>query len=154
MTAWLLLLTAALAQTGPVQPIPYSHKQHLALGLKCNNCHDMPAPGEVINIPAAAKCMACHGAIKIDSPSIQKLTAFAKENRPIPWVRVYEIPSFVFFSHKTHLDSGSTCETCHGPVAQRERIAKESDISMGGCMECHRLHKATLDCSGCHELKN
>jgi hypothetical protein len=142
------------ADNAPVQPIPYSHKQHLALGLKCANCHDMPNPGEVINIPEAAKCMACHQSVKTDSPAIQKLAAFAKEKRAIPWVRVYEIPGFVSFSHKVHLDSGASCEKCHGPVAQRERLWKETDISMGGCMECHRVNKATIDCAGCHDLKN
>lgn len=158
---WFLLLpllaTAAFPQTkaaAPEQPIPYSHKQHLALGLQCKNCHEMPDPGEIMGIPAASKCMACHQSVKKDSPAIQKLAAFAKENREIPWVRVYQIPSYVVFSHKEHLDAGAKCETCHGPVAQRERIALETDISMGGCMNCHRANKASLDCTYCHEQRN
>ncbi len=148
---------AALAQTkteAPEQPIPYSHKQHLALGLQCKNCHEMPDPGEIMGIPAASKCMTCHQAVKKDSPAIQKLAAFARENREIPWVRVYQIPSYVVFSHKEHLDTGAKCETCHGPVAQRDRIARETDISMGGCMNCHRANKASLDCTYCHDQRN
>ena len=36
--AGLVLLAAELyAQQ---QPVPYSHKTHLAMGLKCNSCHD------------------------------------------------------------------------------------------------------------------
>ena len=73
-----LLFAAADA---PLQPIPYSHKQHLALGLKCKECHTMPDPGEMAGIPEASKCMACHVSIKKESPSIQKLAAFARAGR-------------------------------------------------------------------------
>ncbi len=145
-----LLLLAA----GIVQPIPYSHKQHIALGLKCANCHEMPDPGELMGIPPVAKCMGCHQTVKKESPAIQKLAGYASEGRDVPWVRVYQIPSYVFFSHKAHLESGATCETCHGPVAQKDQLARETDISMGGCMNCHRQRKASLDCGYCHEPKN
>lgn len=155
--ALLLLGSLLFAQKNsepPVQPIPYSHKQHLALGLKCSNCHEMPDPGEMMGIPAASKCMSCHQSIKKDSPSIQKLAGFAGQNRLVPWVRVYQIPSYVSFSHKAHLESGATCETCHGAVSQREQLRRETDISMGGCMDCHRAKKASLDCAYCHEPRN
>jgi hypothetical protein len=142
------LLAAAEA---PVQPIPYSHKQHLALGLECKNCHEMPEPGELMGIPQAATCMTCHRAVKNDSPAIRKLAAFATEKRPIPWARVYQIPSYVEFSHKAHLDAGAICAECHGPVAERDRLAREADISMTGCMNCHRARKASLACTYCHE---
>jgi hypothetical protein len=36
---------------GPVQPIPYSHKQHLAVGLECKNCHEMPEPSDDMGCP-------------------------------------------------------------------------------------------------------
>ena len=143
-----------LAQTPPVQPIPYSHKQHLALGLKCKNCHEMPDPREMMGIPAASKCMSCHQSVKKDSQAIQKLASYAAQNRPVPWVRVYQIPSYVSFSHEAHLEGGAVCETCHGPVAQRDQLWRETDITMGGCMNCHRARKASLDCGYCHEPRN
>jgi hypothetical protein len=154
----LLLAWTAAAQekqppVAPRQPIPYSHKQHVALGLKCKECHTMPDPGESMGIPAASKCMTCHQTIKKESSAIQQVAAFAAEKRPIPWVRVYQMPSYVIFSHKDHLESGATCENCHGDVAQRERLAREGDISMAGCMNCHRAKKASVDCALCHELK-
>jgi hypothetical protein len=141
-------------KTPPVQPIPFSHKMHVALPMKCGDCHTMPDPGEAVDIPSASKCMACHRTIKTDSPTIKELRSYADAKRSIPWVRVYEIPSWVYFSHKAHLDAGTKCEACHGPVAERESLGRESDLSMKGCMDCHRAHKATLDCAGCHELKN
>jgi formate-dependent nitrite reductase cytochrome c552 subunit len=155
-TLWLVAgLAAALAQAPPPsQPIPFSHKQHSEAKLKCGDCHATPDPGEVMTMPAVSKCMACHQTIKTDSPAIQDLKRYATAKRDVPWVRVYQIPSYVYFSHKVHTEAGASCETCHGPVAQRERLAKETDLSMGGCMNCHRDRKATLDCAACHEAKN
>jgi hypothetical protein len=36
------------APAGPAQPIPYSHKRHLALGLECRQCHVNPDAGEMM----------------------------------------------------------------------------------------------------------
>jgi hypothetical protein len=137
---------------GPVQPIPYSHKQHLALGLECKNCHEMLEPGDQMGLPTTAKCMSCHTAIKSDSPNIQKLAQFHKDGQPVPWVQVYHLPDFVDFSHKAHLTKGkATCENCHGPVRERDVIRKEMDTSMAGCMDCHRSKDASVACNFCHD---
>lgn len=138
----------------PAQPIPYSHKKHVGeLKLPCKTCHPSPDPGETMSIPQASTCMQCHSSVKTDSPHIQKLTEYAKANRAVPWQRVYRIPGYVFFSHKAHLNTGATCETCHGKVAERDQLFKETDISMGGCMTCHRVKNAPLDCTYCHEQR-
>ena len=139
--------------SAPQQPIPYSHKQHLALGQQCKDCHAMPDPGESMGIPAASKCMTCHQSIKRESPAMKEIASYAGQKKPIPWVRVYQIPSYVIFSHKHHLEAGAKCDTCHGEVAQRERLFRETDMSMAGCMDCHRANKASVDCALCHELK-
>ena len=146
----LLLLFMAAAQ-GPVQPLPYSHKQHIEAGLKCKDCHDMPDPGEVAGIPPVSRCMACHQSVKKDSPAIQRLTELAKEHRPVPWIRVYQIPSYVAFSHKAHVDAGASCETCHGEISQMDRVFKAKEMNMGSCMACHQQKRASLDCAYCHE---
>ncbi|MEO7144842.1 MAG: cytochrome c3 family protein [Bryobacteraceae bacterium] len=139
--------------TPPEQPIPYSHKLHLALGLTCKDCHPNADPGETMGIPAASRCLNCHVSIAKDKPAIQKLAAYAKSKQPIPWVRVYQIPSYVDFSHRTHLEAGAKCGDCHGPVAGRDALWREGNITMGGCMECHRTHKASIDCTTCHEAR-
>lgn len=150
-----ILLTFLLFQKpAPAQPIAFNHKVHARdLKLKCKLCHPNSGSGETMQIAKASACMQCHSAIKTDSPEIQKLAAFAKSDRDIPWVRVYEIPSYVSFSHKTHLDAGNTCDNCHGPVAERGLLAREGDISMGGCMNCHRLKRVSIDCTFCHEQR-
>jgi hypothetical protein len=153
--ALLLAAAAALAaDKAPVQPIPFSHKQHVSTAaLKCIDCHTMPDPGEVAGIPAVSRCMACHVAVKKDSPAVQRVAEYAQQRRPIPWVRVYAIPSYVAFSHKSHVEGGVNCQDCHGDVAQRDRLEREKDLTMGGCMSCHRVKKVSNDCTFCHEQR-
>jgi hypothetical protein len=165
----LLLATAWLGQTGsqpaapatqaqtaasaPVQPIPFSHKLHAGtLHMPCQYCHAPSPSGDTLRIPQAAACMQCHQTADTGNPSIQKLAAYAQTGTTIPWVRIYQLPSFVTFSHKVHLEHGSTCQECHGSVAQQDRIYKESDISMAGCINCHRAKRAPVDCDTCHML--
>lgn len=143
---------AASSEGAPVQPIPFSHKVHAGtLKMQCKMCHPNPDPGEMMKIVPASACMQCHSSVKADSPFIHKLAAFAKDNREIPWTRVYQIPSYVNFSHKAHLEAGNSCAECHGPVPTRDQLYREADISMGGCMNCHRIKKASIDCTYCHE---
>jgi len=154
-----VLLALVLAQSlkpmpAPQQPVPFSHKAHAgAMKLKCKMCHPNAGSGETMQIAKAATCMQCHSAIKTESPAIQKLAALAKDDREIRWARVYEIPSYVNFSHKAHLEAANTCEDCHGRVAEREQLFHEGDISMGACMNCHRLKKVSIDCTFCHDQR-
>jgi hypothetical protein len=133
------------------QPVPYSHKAHLALGLTCASCHKNADPGEFMGFPAESFCMTCHQAVKADSPHIEKVAAAAREKKPIPWVRVYQLPTYVYFSHRVHTAAGATCVTCHGPVRERDRITKEVSHNMRSCMACHAATKARSDCMTCHE---
>ena len=160
---WLILTTWLSAAQAPVpkylppppaQPIPFSHRTHVASGLDCKNCHEMPEPGDFAGLPATARCMACHIEIKKDSPSIQRLAEWHKEAKPVPWARVYRIPDYVFFSHKEHVVRAKVaCETCHGPVRERDVMRKEKGTSMAACMECHRSNSASVACDFCHEQR-
>jgi c(7)-type cytochrome triheme protein len=148
------LVPAATAVDAPEQPIPYSHKLHAGdLKLPCKTCHANPDPGETEGIPQAATCMQCHSTVKTDSPAIQKLAAYAQNSRKIPWVRVYEIPGWVNFSHRRHVTAGNTCEDCHGKVAETDRISRVTDLSMGGCMNCHQAKSASTECTYCHDQR-
>jgi len=148
-------LLAQEAAPAPQQPIAFSHKVHTGtLKVACKGCHANPDPGETMTIADAASCMKCHSAIKTDSPEIQKLAGYAKSGTAIPWVRVYELPSFVKFSHKTHIDKGSACGECHGQVQTRDQLFREINLSMSGCVDCHNAKKASVDCTLCHELQN
>ena len=62
---------------------------------------------------------------------------------PIPWVRIHQLPDFVYFDHSVHVAAGQACETCHGPVQSMERMRQTEELSMGWCVNCHRANKPT-----------
>ena len=123
----------------PVQPIPFSHHLHAGVNkIPCQYCHAAAERSRHATIPAVAVCMNCHRVVKTDSPWIQKVQAAYKNNTPIEWIRVHELPDYVYFPHKRHIAAGLQCETCHGDVKNMERIHQEGALTMGWCMECHR----------------
>lgn len=137
------------------QPVAFSHRQHAGtLGLACMSCHANPEPGDAMAYPAEAFCMGCHASIKTDSPDIKTLAALASANESVPWVRINPIPTYVFWSHKSHLASGASCGKCHGQVAAGRSLRRDMPRSMETCMSCHREEKASVDCSYCHESRH
>jgi hypothetical protein len=144
---------SAASAVAPVQPIAFNHMLHVqTVKMSCNDCHEPRGDGSTVAMPQPAKCMACHSSVATDKPDIQRLAAAAKNEDPIPWVRVYRVPSFVTFSHKTHTAAGNKCEECHGPVAERTTIALEKDTSMGSCIACHQAKQAPTSCDTCHAI--
>lgn len=141
-----------LPQPVAPQPVAFSHALHTKAGLSCRDCHENVAKAERAGLPAAEKCMICHGTIATDRPEIEKLAAFHDENREISWVRVYEVPDFVFFSHASHVGKGIECAECHGPVERRDVLSKEVSTSMIACMNCHEQRGASTECFLCHDL--
>lgn len=156
----------------PEQPIPFSHKIHAGINkIPCMYCHTNVERSKHATVPALNVCMNCHRVVKTDSPYIQQITKAYTEGKPIEWVRVHELPDYVYFPHKRHIARGITCQTCHGPVEQMDRVHQFAPLTMGWCMECHRgqttpknvLQKiypnmkdphgpaASVNCSTCHK---
>jgi hypothetical protein len=135
----------------PEQPIPFSHKTHVAAAVKCVDCHAMRPPGDAAGFPATHTCMGCHQSIG-KGPAIQKLADFAARQVPIPWVRVYRLPRTVYFSHAVHNKQAKVdCAVCHGAVAMTDSLGQEKSIAMKDCMACHDQYKASNDCNLCHD---
>ncbi len=123
----------------PEQPIPFSHKLHAGDNkIPCLYCHNAAEKSRHATIPSGNVCMNCHTVVKTDSPWIQKVRQAYLENRPIEWVRVHELPDYVYFPHKRHVAMGVACQTCHGPVQEMNRVYQYAPLTMGWCMECHR----------------
>ena len=137
----------------PEQPLPFSHKQHLALKLDCSMCHAMPDPGHAATLPPTSTCMGCHERVKTESPAIQQLAGAHATGGTIPWKRVYRLPDFVSFSHKTHTTGAAAadCEGCHGPVREMDVMQRVRDISMAACLDCHQQKQASTRCDACHD---
>jgi len=132
------------------QPVPFSHKLHR--DAPCNTCHKTALTAQRASLPAAADCMTCHRAVKRDSRQVAQIRTFLDAKMPVPWVRVYRNPDFVFFSHEKHAKGKVACTECHGPVSTRDVLAKEVSTSMDACIACHRQRKASTECNVCHEL--
>lgn len=146
---------AATSQPPPQQPLPFSHKTHVGLQLSCMYCHTNPEPGNQMTLPATERCMGCHARVATDRPAIVQLAKYAQTKEPIPWKQVYSVPSFVYWSHRTHLDARLECASCHGDVAQMDAIARVTNVTtMAGCVGCHRQKEAATGCETCHESQS
>ena len=90
--------------------------------------------------------------------------------KPIEWVRIHNLPDFVYFSHAQHvvvgeqailkaikegtipnaaeLNIGSgdqVCFACHGRVDEMNVVKMANDFTMGWCVECHRTTEVDME---------
>ncbi|PIQ24253.1 cytochrome C [bacterium (Candidatus Blackallbacteria) CG17_big_fil_post_rev_8_21_14_2_50_48_46] len=149
----------------PTQPINYSHELHAGqLAIDCQYCHTGASKGRHANVPAVETCMNCHTVARTDRPEIKKLTAFYKENKPIPWQRIHKLPEHVYFNHSVHVNKGLACQECHGQIQTMPVVAQAKPFMMADCLACHRtapqkyphlvnltgLKKGPENCTACH----
>ena len=152
VSAFLYILPLDLHDRSPVQPIAFSHKIHAGENsIPCMFCHRGVSKSPAAGIPAVGDCRACHLFIARDAPEITKLMKYWEDRKPIPWVRVYWVPDFVYFPHMMHIRAGLACGQCHGDVAAMTRVKRSQKLEMGWCLGCHRQHKASIDCWTCHK---
>lgn len=144
------------APPAPMQPLPYSHQLHVGeLGLDCATCHANADPGNLMTFPATQTCMDCHTDIAIEKEPIQRLTQYHEAQEQIPWERVYQVLPGVNWSHRTHLDAGVDCTSCHGAVAEMPQMQQATAVtSMASCMSCHEAQGAPNTCVTCHSWPN
>jgi hypothetical protein len=148
--ALLLAAGAAFAEVLP-QPIAYSHKIHVTgNGLDCRFCHSSANKSKYANIPSVQKCMMCHRTIATDNPEVKKVAQYWKEKRPIPWIKVTDLPNHVYFPHRRMVNAGVACLTCHPGMDQAGAAEQKLEFGMGMCMDCHRKRKVSIDCWTCH----
>lgn len=146
----------------PIQPIHYSHKIHAGdNGIDCKYCHSSARSSKNAGIPSLNVCMNCHKNISEVAETtatpehskafydgeIQKLYAavgwdgqkYTGKTEPVKWVRIHNLPDFVYFNHSQHvIVGGIECQTCHGPVETMEIMEQHSPLTMGWCIDCHR----------------
>lgn len=150
--ALLYILPLDLQDRSPLQPLAFSHKVHAGeSGIQCLYCHRSAAQAAVAGIPTMADCRSCHLYISPNAPEIKKLMAHWDKGEAIPWVRVHLLPDHVYFPHMMHVRAKLACSSCHGQVAAMERITRSASLKMGWCLNCHRQHKASIDCWTCHK---
>ena len=121
------------------QPVPFSHKHHVTgLGIDCRYCHTTVEKGAFAGIPATETCMTCHSQLYTEAPLLEPVRASYRDNTPIEWNRVHDLPDFVYFNHSIHVSKGIGCQSCHGQIEQMPLVWKANSLNMEWCLECHR----------------
>ena len=172
----------------PEQPIYFSHKIHAGENkIDCQLCHSSAKYGKVSEIPSMNVCMNCHRTIseyngKYMEPGkdkafydgeIQKIYAatgwdpasqqYTGKTQPVEWVRIHNMPDFVYFDHSQHVVAGEqaiisshnkknpeakidvVCKACHGQVDTMNVVQMANDFTMGWCIECHRTTEVDMN---------
>ncbi|MEM8930156.1 MAG: cytochrome c3 family protein [Acidobacteriota bacterium] len=121
------------------QPIKFSHDHHVAgLGIDCRYCHYTVEYAASANIPPTELCMNCHSQVWADSPMLEPVRASYRNNEPIEWQRVHDLPDYVYFNHSIHVAKGVSCYDCHGEVDKMPLLKRGASLQMSWCLDCHR----------------
>jgi hypothetical protein len=171
----------------PRQPIAFSHKRMAGapvmqtnargetenaggFGIPCVYCHTMPYKGRHSTLPSTAVCMNCHSTVGLNKEWVLEMKEYYDRGEPIPWVKVHDLPDFVYFDHSAHLNARDAagelklpavdadgrpmpqCQTCHGKVQEMDIVSVQQPFNMQWCVNCHRRPeiKASTDCITCH----
>lgn len=121
------------------QPVPFSHDHHTAaMGIDCRYCHYAVETSASAGIPPTDVCMNCHKEIWKESPMLEPVRASYRDNTPLEWNRVHDLPDFVYFDHSIHVAKGVGCVSCHGEVNKMPLIKRGASLQMAWCLDCHR----------------
>lgn len=121
------------------QPIQFSHAHHAGgMGIDCRYCHTTVEQSAFANIPPTKTCMNCHSQIWATAPILEPVRASFRDNTPLTWTRVHDLPDFAYFNHSIHVAQGVGCATCHGQVDRMPLIRQEAPLTMSWCVDCHR----------------
>lgn len=129
----------------PQQPVPFSHALHVGeLGMDCRYCHSTVENAAFAAIPSTQTCMNCHAAISADVSTLAAVREGHATGKPIDWVKVHDLPDYVYFNHAAHVSQGIGCATCHGRVDKMEVVQQAEPLSMAWCLDCHRAPEKHL----------
>ena len=121
------------------QPVQFSHQHHAGgIGIECRYCHTSVEVAPSAGIPPTKTCINCHSQIWNTSAYLEPVRASFRDDKPLNWVRVHDLPDFVYFNHSIHVGSGVGCETCHGRVDQMPLMVQKKSLQMEWCLDCHR----------------
>jgi len=127
------------AQAFVDQPIQFSHLHHVGDdGIDCRYCHTSVETASFAGIPPTKTCMNCHSQIWSNAPILEPVRASFRDDRRLRWIRVHDLPDFVYFNHSIHVKKGMGCETCHGRVDEMPLMLQENSLLMEWCLNCHR----------------
>jgi hypothetical protein len=123
----------------PDQPVPFSHKHHVqGLGVQCQYCHVTVEKSSYAGIPPTKTCMNCHAQIWTNAQLLEPVRQSWATGQSLAWIKVHDLPDYVYFSHEIHVNKGIGCASCHGRVDQMPLMYAENTLQMEWCLDCHR----------------
>jgi ferredoxin len=121
------------------QPVPFSHKHHVqGLGVQCQYCHVTVENSSYAGIPPTKICMNCHAQLWTNAQLLEPVRSSWASGQPLVWIKVHNLPDFVYFNHEIHVNKGLGCASCHGRVDQMPLMYAENSLQMEWCLDCHR----------------
>ena len=129
----------------PDQPVPFSHKHHVeGLGLQCQYCHTQVEKAAYAGIPPTKTCINCHAQIWTNAELLAPVRHSWATGESIAWIRVHDLPDYVYFNHEIHVNKGIGCASCHGRVDEMPLMYQQNSLQMEWCLNCHRNPSVNL----------
>jgi len=123
----------------PDQPVPFSHKHHVeGLGLQCQYCHTSVEKSAYAGIPPTKTCINCHSQIWTNAQLLEPVRQSWATGESIQWIKVHDLPDYVYFNHEIHVNKGIGCASCHGRVDEMPLMYQQNTLQMEWCLNCHR----------------
>jgi hypothetical protein len=127
------------------QPLQFSHAHHVGgVGLDCRYCHTSVENSAFAGIPPTKTCMNCHSQLWTNAQILEPVRASFRDNKNLNWIRVNDLPDFVYFNHQIHIKQGVGCVTCHGQVDKMPLVYQAQSLLMEWCLDCHRAPEKYL----------
>ncbi len=121
------------------QPVPFSHQHHVAdIGIDCRYCHQTVETSARAGVPSTQVCMNCHRDLWNQAPMLAPVRESFRDDRPLLWNRVNDLPDYVYFNHSIHIHKGIGCYSCHGDVSEMPLTRRDQPLTMQWCLDCHR----------------
>lgn len=90
------------------QPVPFSHQHHVGDdGIDCRYCHTSVETSPFAGIPSTEICMGCHSQIWAGAAVLAPVRESWRTGQSIQWLRVHDLPDFVYFNHSIHVNKGA-----------------------------------------------
>ncbi len=134
------------------QPIAFSHQLHATENqTPCQYCHIYARRSSSSGVPSVNICIGCHGTkqmpiIAPDSAEVAKLRDYWDKQEPIPWQKVHDVPDFVRFPHKSHINASPTRfvegaeSACDPNQDSRSTACMIKLFKQGGDTRCQACH--------------
>lgn len=134
------------------QPINFNHKIHASDNqIPCQYCHIYARRSYSSGVPPVNICIGCHGTeslkiLAVDKSEADKVRQYWTRQEPIPWVKIHDLPDFVRFPHKKHINAElnrlkeEAGQQCNEQQAPRSLECKVKKFKAGGderCTACH-----------------